>query len=131
MNIQIKRIYDPVASSDGWRVLVDRLWPRGVAKEMAAIDEWAKECAPSPALRKWYGHDPDKWVKFCRSYQHELQEKTDHLAYMLERCPEKTLTLLFAAKDVDHSHAVVLMKVLRNQLKTHSRHHCSICMEAK
>ncbi|MDF7800104.1 DUF488 family protein [Pontiellaceae bacterium B1224] len=114
MRIQIKRIYDPPDAGDGWRVLVDRLWPRGVAKENAEIDEWAKEASPSPELRKWYSHDPEKWEEFSRLYEHELKTRSDHLIHLLEQCPESTLTLLFAAKDAAHSHAVVLRDVLQN-----------------
>jgi uncharacterized protein YeaO (DUF488 family) len=117
MKIQIKRIYDVATETDGWRVLVDRLWPRGVAKESAEIDEWAKEITPSTALRKWYGHDPAKWDKFSMDYRAELKDKKEDLAQLLDRCQEKTLTLLFAAKDVAHSHAVVLKAVLSEMLK--------------
>lgn len=112
MKIQIKRIYDEPDASDGWRVLVDRLWPRGVAKENAEIDDWPKEVAPSSELRKWYGHVPEKWTLFSQLYQDELKGKANELAHVLDRCPEQTLTLLFAAKDVEHSHAVVLKDVL-------------------
>jgi uncharacterized protein YeaO (DUF488 family) len=117
MKIQIKRIYDEPGASDGRRVLVDRLWPRGVAKESAEIDEWAKDVSPSTELRKWYGHDPAKWVKFSMDYRAELKDKKDQLAQLLDRCQERTLTLLFAAKDVTHSHAVVLKAVLAEMLQ--------------
>lgn len=117
MKIQIKRIYDEAETSDGWRVLVDRLWPRGVAKANAEVDEWEKEIAPSTDLRKWYGHDPDKWKEFSKVYRAELKEKKDELRQLLERCPEKTLTLLFAAKDITHCHAVTLKKVLDGMLE--------------
>ncbi|MFA7257828.1 MAG: DUF488 domain-containing protein [Kiritimatiellales bacterium] len=117
MKTQIKRIYDDASASDGWRVLVDRLWPRGVRKEEAEIDEWAKEITPSNELRKWYGHDPDKWSEFKTDYRAELKKKTDELAQLIERCPEQTMTLLFAAKDMEHSHAVVLKEVLNEMLK--------------
>lgn len=117
MKIKIKRIYDDAFASDGWRVLVDRLWPRGVRKEEAELDEWAKEITPSDALRKWYGHDSDKWKEFSKDYRAELKDKTDELAQLIERCPEKTMTLLFAAKDVEHSHAVVLKAVLEKTYK--------------
>lgn len=112
MKIQIKRIYDEVEASDGWRVLVDRLWPRGVAKEVAEIDEWVQEVTPSTELRKWYGHDPDKWKQFSAAYRAELNDKKAALAQLLARCPEPTLTLLYAAKDTAHSHAIVLKNVL-------------------
>ncbi|QHI69011.1 DUF488 domain-containing protein [Tichowtungia aerotolerans] len=117
MKIKIKRIYEEASAADGWRVLVDRLWPRGVRREEAQLDEWAKEVTPSDALRKWYGHDPGKWDEFSKKYRAELEEKTDELTKLLESCPEKTMTLLFAAKDETHSHAVVLKEVLDEQLK--------------
>ena len=117
MKIKIKRIYDGASASDGWRVLVDRLWPRGVRKEEAEVDDWAKEITPSTELRRWYSHDPDKWSEFKTDYRAELKDKTDELAQLIERCPEKTMTLLFAAKDVEHSHAVVLKAVLDELLK--------------
>ncbi|MDZ8118249.1 DUF488 domain-containing protein [Pontiella agarivorans] len=112
--ILIKRIYDPPAASDGWRVLVDRLWPRGVAKENAEIDEWAKELSPSPELRKWYSHDPEKWPVFSRLYRNELKTKSEQLTHLIERCPKRTLTLLYAAKDTAHGHAQVLQNELKN-----------------
>jgi uncharacterized protein YeaO (DUF488 family) len=114
VTIKIKRIYEEASASDGWRVLVDRLWPRGVRKEEAELDEWAKEITPSDELRKGYGHDPEKWKEFSKDYRAELREKTDELKQLIERCPEKTMTLLFAAKDEAHSHAVVLKDVLEN-----------------
>ncbi|MFT6925692.1 MAG: hypothetical protein ACJAZP_001281 [Psychromonas sp.] len=116
MKIQIKRIYDQVQVSDGWRVLADRLWPRGVAKVVAEVDEWAKEITPSTELRKWFSHDPGKWNEFQKEYRAELKEKNDDLAQLIDRCPKETLTLLFAAKDETHSHAVILKKVLDEML---------------
>lgn len=112
MKIKIKRIYEEASASDGWRVLVDRLWPRGVRREEAELDEWAKEVGPSDKLRKWYGHDPGKWNQFKTEYRAELKAKNAELLQLIERCPEKTLTLLFAAKDEAHSHAVILKEAL-------------------
>jgi uncharacterized protein YeaO (DUF488 family) len=117
VRIKIKRIYEDASAADGWRVLVDRLWPRGVRKEEAELDEWAKEITPSDGLRKWYGHDPGKWKEFSKDYRAELKEKTDELAQLIERCPEQTMTLLFAAKDEAHSHAVILKEVLDELLE--------------
>jgi uncharacterized protein YeaO (DUF488 family) len=117
VKIKIKRIYDDASASDGWRVLVDRLWPRGVRKEEAELDEWAKEITPSDDLRKWFGHDPGKWNEFRKEYRAELKTKNVELAQLIERCPEQTMTLLFAAKDEAHSHAVILKEVLNEMLK--------------
>ncbi|MDF7807676.1 DUF488 domain-containing protein [Pontiellaceae bacterium B12219] len=116
--IEIKRIYDPVSPSDGWRALVDRLWPRGISKAAAEIDEWNKDISPSTELRKWYGHDPEKWESFSEAYQAELKTKKIELTQLLTHCPERTLTLLFAAKDVQHCHALVLKKELENIKRT-------------
>ena len=112
MRIKVKRIYENASASDGRRVLVDRLWPRGVRREEAQIDEWAKEIAPSTELRKWYEHDPQKWSKFSEDYRAELKDKKEKLRSLIECCPEETLTLLFAAKDTSHSHAVILKEIL-------------------
>lgn len=117
MEIKIKRIYDAAETSDGWRVLVDRLWPRGVRKAEVEVHEWAKEIAPSTELRQWFGHDPGKWNEFRKEYRAELKDKVDEVMQMVERCPEKTLTLLFAAKDEAHSHAVVLKEMLDGLLE--------------
>ena len=108
MRVQTKRIYDAPSRTDGWRVLVDRLWPRGIRKDDAKLDDWAKPVAPSDELRKWFGHDPDKWKEFRRRYRRELDDNADEVAAMLDRCRKKTITLLFAAKDREHNNAVVL-----------------------
>ena len=101
MTIQIKRIYDDPSPSDGYRVLVDRLWPRGKRKADARIDEWVKELAPSDELRKWFGHDPDKWEAFRRRYLKELSDMKEEVMSVVQRSGRKTLTLLFAAQDTD------------------------------
>lgn len=110
--IRIKRVYDEPASSDGMRVLVDRLWPRGLKKENARIDQWLKEVAPSDALRKWFGHDPAKWAQFKQRYFKELAPHRDTLRELLQQARSKTLTLLFAAKDEQHNNAVALKEYL-------------------
>jgi len=107
--IQLKRAYEAAEGADGYRVLVDRLWPRGVTKAKARVDLWLKEVAPSDAARKSFGHDPEKWGEFQRRYGRELDEKADLLRRLKELEREhKTLTLLFAAKDEERNNAVVL-----------------------
>jgi len=114
-NIRLKRAYDAAADDDGTRVLVDRIWPRGVSKDKAALDEWLKSVAPSTTLRKWFGHDPAKWDEFCTRYRHELQE--DERAEGVQRLralhAAGPMTLVFAAKDEEHNNAVVLKQLLQ------------------
>jgi uncharacterized protein YeaO (DUF488 family)/alkylated DNA nucleotide flippase Atl1 len=114
--IAIKRVYDPPSRSDGTRVLVDRLWPRGIAKAKARVDHWLKELGPSTALRTWFGHDPARWAEFQRRYHRELANSgaARPLADLARRGP---LTLLFAAKDADHNNAVALRDYLARMLK--------------
>lgn len=107
----IKRIYEPASSEDGTRVLVDRLWPRGVAKEHAQLDWWAKEIAPSNELRKSFGHNPADFEKFCAAYQAELEQNAatdEFLDYVKNRLQEGKVTLLYGAKDKEHNNAVAL-----------------------
>jgi len=111
MSIAIKRIYDTPESGDGTRVLVDRLWPRGIAKDKAKIDLWLKDVAPSNALRKWFGHDPEKWPEFQRRYQKELNDNTA-FAELKTLCGQRKVTLLYAAKDQQHNNAVALHALL-------------------
>ncbi len=114
MNIRIKRIYEPAASTDGYRVLVDRLWPRGVKKEEASVDLWLKEVAPGTELRKWFAHDPQKWEAFKKKYLLELSDN-EALATLSETIHEhKAVTLLYGAKDTEHNQAVVLKLYLEN-----------------
>ncbi|HEY1060346.1 MAG TPA: DUF488 domain-containing protein [Daejeonella sp.] len=109
---RIKRIYDPAEKSDGLRILVDRLWPRGLKKEDAQIDLWFKEAAPSVDLRKWFDHDPDKWQEFKKRYIIEL-EGNKAIANLLDRVKmSKTVTLLYAARDKEHNHSLVLQGFL-------------------
>lgn len=111
--IRIKRIYNPVNEDDGYRILVDRLWPRGVSKERAKLDLWMKEIAPSDALRKWFNHDSAKWNEFKLRYREELREKKDLLSELKRIEKEnKNVTLLFSAKDEEHNQAVVLLMIL-------------------
>lgn len=114
--IQIKRIYEQRGKDDGYRILIDRLWPRGISKEMAGVDLWLKEIAPSTSLRKWYAHDPVKWDEFNKRYREEL---TDNIKYVkqianLEK-EHGTITLLFAAKEEEFSQAAVLIDLLKKK----------------
>ena len=110
--VKTKRIYDLPAADDGTRILVDRLWPRGLTKEDARIDEWLKEIAPSNELRKWFGHDPAKWAEFHSKYLEELRRQGPLLDELKSKARRGTVTLLFAAKDAEHNNAVVLKEFL-------------------
>ena len=110
--IHTKRIYDLPSKDDGKRILVDRLWPRGLSKEVAEIDEWIKEIAPSDELRKWFGHDPARWQEFRNKYKDELRAKRELIAKLKLESKEKTVTLLYASKDIEHNNAIVLKEVL-------------------
>jgi uncharacterized protein YeaO (DUF488 family) len=111
-NIKLKRAYSPAGRQDGTRVLIDRLWPRGVKKEDAAIDQWMKDVAPSDALRKWFGHDPDRWKEFRTRYSAELREHAEQIKELRALAREGPITLVFAAHDEAHSNAVALRDVL-------------------
>lgn len=108
--IQIKRVYEPKAQSDGTRVLVDRLWPRGLSKEDALLDDWQKDIAPSHELRKWFAHTPERWEEFVTRFQTELQspDNDDTLEHLRSLAAAGTLTLVFAAKDAERNNAVVI-----------------------
>jgi uncharacterized protein YeaO (DUF488 family) len=112
VNIRLKRVYEQAQPTDGYRVLVDRLWPRGIGRRDAAIDLWAKELAPSSELRRWYGHDVARWGEFRRRYREELAGKRNLIADLVRQAAQRPLTLLFAAKDVDHSNALVLKEFI-------------------
>jgi len=115
MTVHVKRIYETAESQDGYRILVDRVWPRGVSKEKADLDLWMKEIGPSSDLRKWFGHDPDKFTAFKKKYKEELKtgEQNDALEKLKEAVKENNqVTLLFAAKDEEHNQAQVLKEVL-------------------
>jgi uncharacterized protein YeaO (DUF488 family) len=113
--VRIKRIYDEPEAADGWRVLVDRLWPRGVSKEEAALDDWLKDIAPSTELREWFGHDPEKFAEFRAKYEHELANNPV-VETILQHAKKQTVTLLYGAKDPKVNHAVVLQNYLEDQL---------------
>jgi uncharacterized protein YeaO (DUF488 family) len=114
--IYIKRAYEPASPSDGVRVLVDRIWPRGITKAEAAIDEWAKALAPSTELRKWFGHDPAHWDEFQKRYAAELDQHAMKLDELRERAKKRKLTLVYGAKDSEHNQAVVLRRILEEGL---------------
>jgi uncharacterized protein YeaO (DUF488 family) len=116
MDIRLKRAYEPAEDSDGYRVLIDRLWPRGLSREHAKLDEWERELAPSTELRQWFGHEPSRFPDFRRRYHKELGERRTALASLRRRAREGPLTLVYAAKDTDHNDAVVLAEVLRRGL---------------
>ena len=115
MQIELKRAYNPPAPGDGRRVLVDRIWPRGVARDDLRIDAWLTELAPSSGLRKWFGHDPGKWQEFKERYARELDGRPDALAPLLEMAKAGRLTLVFGAKDTEHNNAVALKEYLERR----------------
>lgn len=112
--IHIKRIYDQPAKDDGYRVLVDRIWPRGISKKDAHLDDWLKEIAPSTPLRKWFDHEPEKFEAFSNKYKIELENKSEILTTLRNKVKSRTLTLLYGAKDTEYNQAVVLKEVLEN-----------------
>ncbi len=114
MQIRTKRVYDKPNTNDGLRVLIDRIWPRGVSKEDARLDQWIREVAPSTALRKWFNHDPDKWDEFKRRYFKELGENQGRLRSLLTDIATRRITLLYAARDKEHNNAVALREYLVN-----------------
>ena len=111
-DIRLKRAYDLPSAEDGTRILIDRLWPRGVRKSSAGIDRWVKDIAPSTALRKWFGHDPARWQEFRRRYAAEIRDHADQLAELRAAAREGPITLVFAARDELHKDAVVLRDAL-------------------
>ncbi len=119
-NVKLKRAYDPAVATDGTRILVDRLWPRGVSKEDAALDQWMKDIAPSTELRQWFGHDPDRWNEFGRRYRTELHNNAGLLRHLRAAARKGCVTLVYSAHDEEHNDAVVLREVLlgRQQART-------------
>ena len=111
--ILVKRVYEPATASDGFRVLVDRLWPRGISKEAAKLDLWLPDLGPSTSLRKWFNHDPARWAEFNRRYLAELKDKTALLAIISEQAKTRPVTLLYSAKDEQHNQAVALRSFLK------------------
>lgn len=122
MALRLKRAYEPAEPGDGFRVLVDRLWPRGISKSSARIDLWLKEIAPSAALRKWFGHDPAKWTRFRNRYFRELDKKRDAVELLQGRMHHRVVTLVYGAKDKEHNDAVALKEYLEAEVTPSSRH---------
>jgi uncharacterized protein YeaO (DUF488 family) len=116
MNVKIKRIYEPFEKSDGYRILIDRLWPRGIKKEAAHIDQWMKEIAPSTNLRKWFNHEPEKWKEFNKKYITEIKGAAAFEAMLSQISEHKKVTLLFAAKDELYNHAVILQQLITEKI---------------
>jgi len=112
MNIRIKRAYEEPDREDGTRILVDRLWPRGLTKEKARVDLWLKDVAPSTELRKWFAHDPGKWAEFQSRYQKELKRNKEQLSLLRQEAAKGTVTLVYGAKDQQHNEAVILQRLL-------------------
>jgi uncharacterized protein YeaO (DUF488 family) len=113
-NVKLKRAYEPASRTDGRRVLIDRLWPRGVKKTDAKVDEWMKDIAPSTALRKWFGHDPARWQEFRARYEAEVRDHPGQLDHLRALAREGTVTLVFSAHDEAHNDAVVLRDMILN-----------------
>lgn len=123
MDVRLKRAYEEAASADGYRVLVDRLWPRGVSRDRAALEQWERELAPSTELRVWLGHKPDRFEEFRRRYIEELRGERSRLSELRRRAREGTLTLVYAARDSEHNEAVVLAEILRRGLPQSGKGH--------
>ena len=113
--IRLKRVYEKPSRMDGSRILVDRLWPRGLTKERAAVTLWLKDVAPSTELRKWFGHDPARWKQFQARYRRELREKKDALELLKRKSNAHTVTLVYAARDEQHNEALILKRVLEGR----------------
>jgi len=112
MDLKIKRAYEKPETTDGKRILVDRLWPRGLTKEKASVDLWLKDIAPTTKLRKWFGHDPGKWKEFRKRYNEELKKNTDQVGVMKKHLKKGKVTLVYGAKDEKHNETLVLKKWL-------------------
>jgi uncharacterized protein YeaO (DUF488 family) len=113
VDVRLKRAYEPAATSDGDRILIDRIWPRGVTREEAQLNEWARELAPSTGLRRWFAHDPARFAEFRRRYTAELAAQEGKLRELRRRARAGTVTLVYAARDTEHNDAVVLAQILR------------------
>ncbi len=123
--IKLKRAYEPASRSDGYRVLVERLWPRGVRKQDLPLDAWEKDIAPSHELRKWFAHDPKKWSEFERRYHRELEDRlpAGRLRELAARATDETITLVFSSHDTEHNNAVVLKEELERLAHRRAAHH--------
>jgi uncharacterized protein YeaO (DUF488 family) len=112
--LHLKRIYEPVSSTDGQRVLVDRLWPRGVKRDAAVLDEWLKDIAPTAELRKWFGHDPARWEEFARRYRKELDGNPAMVGRLRQALARGDVTLLYGARDEEHNQARVIARYMQD-----------------
>jgi len=116
MGIQTKRAYDPVGDSDGYRVLVDGMWPRGIKREDLALDDWWRDVAPSAPLRRWFAHRHERWPEFARRYRHELQSHEPRIRELAARAASETVTLIFASRDRECNNAVVIRDLVSERL---------------
>jgi uncharacterized protein YeaO (DUF488 family) len=116
IDIRLKRAYEPVSAADGKRILVERLWPRGVSKEQVALDEWLKDIAPSQELRRWFAHDPAKWAEFERRYLQELEGNPEQVAYLEQIVSQVPVTFVYAARDEQHNSALILKRYIERHL---------------
>ena len=114
---RVKRVYDSPSRQDGRRILVDGLWPRGVSRKTARIDEWARDLAPSTRLRQWFGHDPARWPEFQKRYRAELRMRSDRLAWLAGLARRGRITLVYAARDTDHNNARALQRLIAKRLR--------------
>lgn len=114
VRLQIKRVYDDAEPGDGYRILIDHVWPRGISRERARLDEWARELAPSDELRKWFDHEPVRFARFRMRYRHELAGQAARVDALRERAEHGPLTIVYAARDREHNNAVVLAELLRD-----------------
>ncbi|MDD4617152.1 MAG: DUF488 domain-containing protein [Alphaproteobacteria bacterium] len=114
--LKVKRAYEAPSPSDGFRVLVERLWPRGISKERAALDLWLKEVAPSPDLRQWFHHEPAKWAEFQKCYTSELKQQTEPLDFLRRKAKVGTVTLIYGSRDEEHNAAVALKKYIESSV---------------
>jgi len=130
-NVKLKRAYDPPSGSDGIRILIDRVWPRGINKANAAIDQWDKSIAPSTMLRNWFGHDPARWQEFRRRYTNEIHRHREQLDELRTRAQSGRITLVFAAHDRIHNHAVVLRDILLGRADARSSHSTSTQFDSR
>jgi uncharacterized protein YeaO (DUF488 family) len=111
--VRVKRVYDPVSGDDGYRVLIDHVWPRGITRRRARLDEWARGLAPSDELRRWFAHDPAKFDEFRARYRDELKAESEQIVELRRRTSAETVTIVYAARDRDHNNAVVVAELLR------------------
>jgi uncharacterized protein YeaO (DUF488 family) len=113
-NVKAKRAYSPAETGDGYRVLIDRLWPRGISRDRARLDAWARELAPSDQLRRWFGHDPERFEEFRTRYRDELTAHNEEVSQLRQRARHGPLTLVYGARDTEHNDAVVLEELIRD-----------------